>query len=127
MARFGTLDGLLLVLFGAGYTFGVLRQPAGVRSRPSRLQGGRRKSSHPWLDVLGLVVGIALIVLRAALHRRRGRRRRAFGVSDAVIGFTIIAIGASAPRAGDHDPLDDPEIVDIALGDLLDRASTTSR
>jgi hypothetical protein len=78
--------------------------------------------------VLSLVVGIAVIVIGATLLVDGAvDAARAFSVSDAVIGLTIIAIGTSAPELvttilstirGDRD---------IALATCWDRASTTSR
>lgn len=118
---FGTFDGVLLLVFGIGYTLGVLRasrrESATVRAEyGTELQPGGR----PWLDVLSLVAGIAIVVVGATLLVDGAvDAARAFGVSDAVIGLTIIAIGTSAPELvttvvstirGDRD---------IALGNLL--------
>jgi cation:H+ antiporter len=116
----GLLDGLVLVLFGAGYTFGVLRTSRRESASVKAEYKAERRPSRPWLDVLSLVVGIAVIVIGATLLVDGAvDAARAFGVSDAVIGLTIIAIGTSAPELvttilstirGDRD---------IALGNLL--------
>ncbi|MFT4294416.1 MAG: calcium/sodium antiporter [Micropruina sp.] len=78
---------------------------------------GRR---HTVLAAVLLIVGIAVIVLGAdALVRGSVELARLFGVSDAFIGLTIVAIGTSAPELvttlvstirGDRD---------IAVGNLI--------
>lgn len=125
--RLGTLDGILLLIVGVGYTFGILRtsrrETASVQAEYEAEyvpQNAGRKSSRPWLDVLSLVAGIAVIVFGAALLVDGAvDAARSLGVSDAVIGLTIIAIGTSAPELvttvistirGDRD---------IAIGNLL--------
>jgi cation:H+ antiporter len=119
----GTLDGVLLLLLGAAYTFGILRtsrrEAASVQAEYVP-QNAERKSARPWLDVLFLLVGIAIIVVGATLLVDGAvDAASALGVSDAVIGLTIVAIGTSAPELvttvlstirGDRE---------IALGNLL--------
>jgi cation:H+ antiporter len=118
----GTLDGVVLVLLGIGYTLAVLRTG---RQESSAVQAEYKSSyaakrERPWVHVVSLLVGIALIVIGATLLVDGAvDAARAFGVSDAIIGLTIIAIGTSAPELvttivstfrGDRD---------IALGNLL--------
>lgn len=101
----GTLDGILLLIVGVGYTFRILRtsrrEPAVQAEYEAEYfpQNARRKSTRLWLDVLSLLVGIAIIVLGAALLVDGAvDAARSLGVSDAVIGLTIVAIGTSAPN-----------------------------
>nr|WP_281386403.1 calcium/sodium antiporter [Jiangella mangrovi] len=125
--EFGTVDGVVLVVFGVGYTLGVLyasrRESAAVRAdydAEYAAKGAGPRAARPWRDVLSLLAGIALIVVGATLLVDGAvDAARAFGVSDAVIGLTIIAIGTSAPELvttilttmrGDRD---------IAIGNLL--------
>jgi len=118
----GTLDAVVLLLLGIGYTVGVLRssrqESAAVEAEYNAEYVPQKRRT--WLDVLFLVVGIAIIVIGATLLVDGAvDAARAFGVSDTVIGLTIIAIGTSAPELvttilstirGDRD---------IALGNLL--------
>ncbi|MFG1812393.1 calcium/sodium antiporter [Kribbella sp. NPDC049174] len=118
----GTLDGVVLVLLGVGYTLAVLRtsrqESPAVQAEYQANYDAQR--ARPWLPVVSLLVGIAVIVIGATLLVDGAvDAARAFGVSDAVIGLTIIAIGTSAPELvttivstlrGDRD---------IALGNLL--------
>lgn len=115
-----TFDGVLLVLFAAGYTLAILRV--------SRREGGAVRAEYeaeyapdgPWRAVLSLVAGIAIVLVGATLLVDGAvDAARAFGVSDVVIGLTIIAIGTTTPELvttvlstirGDRD---------IALGNLL--------
>ena len=123
----GVLDALLLCVVGVGYTLGILRtsrrEASSVKAEyaeeyaPPDAAGQARR---PWLDVLMLVGGIAIIVVGAELLVDGAvDTAQSFGVSDAVIGLTVIAIGTSAPELvttvvstmrGDRD---------IALGNLL--------
>ncbi|RIQ33671.1 sodium:calcium antiporter [Jiangella rhizosphaerae] len=122
----GRLDGLVLVLFGAGYTLGILRTSR-RESTTARAeydehvrQDAGRTPARTWRDVVSLVVGIAVIVAGATLLVDGAvDAARSFGVSDAVIGLTIVALGTTAPELvttvlstirGDRD---------IALGNLL--------
>ena len=118
----GTLDGVVLVLLGVGYTAGVLltsrQESSAVQAEYQTNYAAKRTRS--WVHVVSLLVGIAVIVIGATLLVDGAvDAARSFGVSDAVIGLTIIAIGTSAPELvttivstirGDRD---------IALGNLL--------
>lgn len=124
---FGRFDGVVLVLFGIVCTLGILyvsrlesstlRAEYDAEYAPKRAE---RAPARTWRDVVYLVVGIAVIVIGATLLVDGGvDAARAFGVSDAVIGLTVVAIGTSAPELvttvlttirGDRD---------IALGNLL--------
>jgi cation:H+ antiporter len=118
----GTVDGVVLVLLGVGYTLAVLRtgrqESPAVQAEYQESYGATR--TRTWLHIVSLVVGIAVIVIGATLLVDGAvDAARSFGVSDAVIGLTIIAIGTSAPELvttivstirGDRD---------IALGNLL--------
>src|SRR5262249_36696491 len=114
--------GLLLILLGIGYTIGVLsngrREPAAVQASYEAEYVPRK--SRPWLDLVMLVVGIAIIVVGATLLVDGAvDAARALGVSDAVIGLTIIAIGTSAPELVTTIVSTIRGERDIALGNLL--------
>lgn len=100
LARDGVLartDGVLLLLGGIVYTGGVLY--AGRRDPEPISDGAQYRSSRAHRLVLGLVVGLVAIVAGAELLVEGAvRGAHALGVSEAVIGLTIIAIGTSAPE-----------------------------
>jgi cation:H+ antiporter len=113
-----TTDGVLLCLYGAAYlavlVVGSLRRQAEDHTPP---EPGDR---HPAIQLLLLVAGLAVIVFGSDLLVDGAVDiARDLGVSDAVIGLTIVAIGTSAPELvttvvatvrGDRS---------IALGNLL--------
>jgi cation:H+ antiporter len=123
----GTLtrpDGVVLLLGGLAYTAGLVRlgrretddaaEPAAaiVAEAAGRLEPARQ--------VLLLLVGIVVVVIGAELLVDGAvSSARTLGVSDAVIGLTVVAVGTSAPELvttvvstvrGDRD---------LAIGNLI--------
>lgn len=59
-----------------------------------------RPSEQPWFDVLLIIMGMGGLVLGADWLLNGARTiAQAFGVSDMVIGLTLVAIGTSLPEA----------------------------
>lgn len=122
------LDGGILLLVGVVYTALIVRaarrEAAIVRTEFAREYGitKREIASTAQLvrDVFWLIVGLAVIVVGAdwlvdgAVGVARG-----FGVSEAVIGLTIVAIGTSAPELVTAIVATLRKERDIALGNLL--------
>jgi cation:H+ antiporter len=104
LARDGVLtrsDGILLVMGGVIYTGGVLN--AGRRDREpltaERSQAATKPRSHPLRLVLELVGGLVAIIVGAELLVDGAvDGAHALGVTEAVIGLTVVAIGTSAPE-----------------------------
>ncbi|MEV0288940.1 MULTISPECIES: calcium/sodium antiporter [unclassified Kribbella] len=118
----GTLDGVVLLVLGVGYTLGVLR--TGRQESPAVQEEYQAdyeaKKARPWVHLVSLLVGIVVIVVGATLLVDGAvDAARAFGVSDAVIGLTIIAIGTSAPELVTTILSTIRGNRDIALGNLL--------
>ena len=116
----GTLsrvDGAVLLLAGIGYTVGLLRTS---RRNPPSDESPAVPPRSPLVLTLLLVVGLLVTVLGAELLVDGAVAvAQTLGVSDAVIGLTVVAIGTSAPELattvlstvrGDRD---------IAIGNLL--------
>ncbi|MFD7072667.1 calcium/sodium antiporter [Nocardioides sp. NPDC059952] len=117
------LDGALLLAGAVAYTLGLIRvsrrETADVEEDYT---GAVSASSERGLTRIGLslVLGLALVVGGAELLVEGAvSAAHALGVSDAVVGLTVIAIGTSAPELvttimstvrGDRD---------IAIGNLL--------
>ena len=128
LALDGTLrlaDGLLLIAGGAAYTWVLLRisrrDTVGITADKADASAGRMQDSHrPLPDIVALLVGTLVIVLGAELLVNGAvSSAESLGVSEAVIGLTVVAIGTSAPELvttllstvrGDRD---------IAIGNLL--------
>ncbi|MFC4004684.1 calcium/sodium antiporter [Prauserella oleivorans] len=120
----GTWDGVVLLLFGTIYTLGVLRtgrqESAAEDAEGPVPLDAERETTRPWVDAVTLVAGIAVIVVGATLLVDGAvEAARAFGVSDTVIGLTIIAIGTSAPELVTTIFSTIRGNRDIALGNLL--------
>jgi cation:H+ antiporter len=129
--RLGRLDGVLLLGFAVAYTWVLLRvsgRDDATESTGDPMVGGghrdaadhARSGARPLRNTVEMLAGILVIVLGAEfLVRGAVAGAQALGVSEAVIGLTVVAIGTSAPELvttlvstfrGDRD---------IALGNLL--------
>lgn len=104
LARDGVLttgEGVLLVAVAVGYTVAVVvlarRAPASVGALVAESEPvGPRPG---WLDPVLLLGSIVVIVLGAELLvEGAAGGARALGVSEAVIGLTVVALGTSAPE-----------------------------
>jgi len=103
-ARLGRLESALLVfLLAAYFTFVVLQsraESAQTRAEYSESVSRRAGWSEHWgIQVLLILAGLGLLVLGAEWLVDAGVAfARALGVSDLIIGLTIIAAGTSAPE-----------------------------
>lgn len=103
--RLGLLDGLLLTAGIVAYTVFAIRQSRqeglAVQEEYAQEFGGTAK---PWLERLPvqialILVGLALLVLGATwMVDSAVAIARAIGVSEVVIGLTIVAAGTSLPE-----------------------------
>jgi cation:H+ antiporter len=119
-------DGLLLLLGGVAYTWALLRINRGENAdmtvgaadgEAAELAG---RDHRPRRNTLALLAGLLLVVLGAELLVEGAvSGAQSLGVSEAVIGLTVVAIGTSAPELvttlvstlrGDRD---------IAIGNLV--------
>ena len=97
------LDGALLLVAAVVYTAVLIRRTRAesreVQAEFAARYGGSRWSAIQSLDALMLVGGIALTLLGADwLVVGAQAAARALGVSDAVIGLTVVSIGTTAPE-----------------------------
>ena len=97
---YGRADGLILLLIFSVfvyYTWNEVQRErtAGPESKPARAEQRRsRKKSLLWvgLGLVGLVIG-AEITVASSVSLAAG-----FGISEAVIGLTLVAVGTSLPE-----------------------------
>ncbi|MDJ0324471.1 calcium/sodium antiporter [Cryobacterium sp. PH31-AA6] len=127
----GTLsrpDGAILLSLGAAYTVLIVRaarrEAAGVRREFAREYGATKREVASTADlvrnVVWLVAGLAVIVVGADwLVDGAVKIARGFGVSETVIGLTIVAIGTSAPELVTAIVATLRKERDIAIGNLL--------
>ncbi|HEU4581182.1 MAG TPA: calcium/sodium antiporter [Polyangiaceae bacterium] len=136
MLYFMALDGVLsraegLVLVGAGlaYTAALIRlsrresaemkQEFAEEFSPQALQASGGLAQGSW-NALLLLVGICLTVLGADIMvAGAANLARMFGVSDAIIGLTIVAIGTSAPELATTVVATFKDDRDVAIGNLI--------
>ena len=115
--RLGVVDGAALVLTIVVYTGWLLRssrQGAGDEAAPAAMPGGRIG--------MALAIGVGLVLLVAgarALVDGASTLARAFGVSEAVIGLTIVAAGTSLPEVAASLVATFRGQRDIAVGNVL--------
>lgn len=101
-------DGIILIALGAGYSMlllrAALRERAAAKAETEQAPdpgGDATKSllSGPLRDAAFLIGGIAIVVMGADWLVTGGISvAEIWGVSDAFIGLTIVAIGTSAPE-----------------------------
>jgi len=127
----GRADGVLLLAGGVAYTWALLRvsgrDAATQRSADSTAGSAERDAAgHPRSgaglvrNTVELVAGILVIVLGAELLVSGAvAGAQALGVSEAVIGLTVVAIGTSAPELVTTLVSTFRGERDIALGNLL--------
>ncbi len=127
----GRTDGLVLVAMGLVYSSLLIRQGLRHRaetraqlneSRLKDIEGVERNSllSGPLRDVAMLAGGIVVVVVGADWLVAGGvRLAEIWGVSDAFIGLTIVAIGTSAPELVTTVVSTMRNERDIAIGNLL--------
>jgi cation:H+ antiporter len=124
--RLSRLDGIVLCAGGAAYTAGIVRTSRGEPAAVAADSGSRSEAPAPRgpraviLQVLSVLAGIGLVLLGAELLVDGATDvARSVGVSDAIIGLTVVAIGTTSPELvttltstvrGDRD---------IAVGNLL--------
>ena len=123
--RLGVWDGALFLLLLAGYTVFLVRQSrAETREVREEYEGSVRRAGgwddHWAVQVLLIVVGLALLVLGSNwLVDSAVAFARAFGVSDLIIGLTIIAAGTSMPEVATSITAALRGERDIAVGNVV--------
>lgn len=104
-----SLDGSLSTIEGAALSLAIVLYVwwtvRGARAEPEAIDREYDEAfGHPtphrlWWDLVQVVGGVALLVLGSNwLVSSASEIARSFGVSDLVIGLTVVAIGTSAPE-----------------------------
>jgi cation:H+ antiporter len=96
-------DGLILLVGAAAFTGGLVRVSRRETANRSDISASdvapATERPRPWRQVLFLLVAIAIVIIGAELLVNGAvSSARSLGVSDAVIGLTIVAIGTTAPE-----------------------------
>ena len=110
------LEGALLLLALAGYLVYLFRTDAETMTEVS----GSDSSTPLWRDLLLVAVGIALLVGGArVLVTGAVGLARAFGISESVIGLTLVAFGTSLPELASGVVAALKKNTDIVLGNVV--------
>jgi len=100
--EFSRLEGALLTIGAVIYpilTYYLSKQKRTKGVEDEFEEAYEKPKSKVCIDFLFIVIGLAFLVLGANLHRESAVNiAKYFGVSDVVIGLTIVAIGTSLPE-----------------------------
>ncbi|UCE31198.1 MAG: calcium/sodium antiporter [Burkholderiales bacterium] len=100
----GRIDALVLVLLMLGYTVFLVRQSRAASASTRDEYAGELRHSSRWdrhrgVQLLLVLVGMALLVVGARwLVEAAVEVARGLGISDVVIGLTVVAVGTSMPE-----------------------------
>ncbi|RUO77777.1 calcium/sodium antiporter [Idiomarina seosinensis] len=112
---------LLVVYTGFLFIQGKKSEPLATRSNSSDKAAAVAVKNYPvWQSLLWLIVGLALLIVGANLLVSSAVDiARAFGVSEAIIGLTILAIGTSLPEVVTSIVASIKGQKDIAVGNVV--------
>ena len=119
------LDGIVVLLVFAGVlTFNIvseLRQKKGAAAEePAAAESGESEKLSLGKSILWLVLGLALLVASSrALVWGAVEIARALGVSDLLIGLTIVAVGTSLPELASSIAAARKGENDLAIGNII--------
>lgn len=96
------VDGLLLLILCAlfmRYTFATARNTSDPATDPAAIPAQQSAPKPAWKSALMILGGLAALIFGGNIFvDGASGMARAFGVSDAVIGLTIVAMGTSLPE-----------------------------
>jgi cation:H+ antiporter len=116
----GTLLAAGIVAYTAMNVWLARRQPIAVEAQPSEDLGVPPVSRHYLLDLLFVAAGLVTLVLGSRLLVDHSvTLAKTFGVSEAVIGLTIVAAGTSMPELATSLVAAIRRQPDIAVGNVV--------
>jgi cation:H+ antiporter len=114
----GRTDGVVLMAFGVAYTAHLI-----VEGRRAAKEGGAPPAApkgRAWLHPVLVVAGLVLLVLGSDWFVEGATRTaKSFGVSDLVVGLTIVAAGTSLPEVATSIAATFKGERDIAVGNVV--------
>ncbi|MCI5107133.1 MAG: calcium/sodium antiporter [Pseudomonadales bacterium] len=118
------LDGILLVAGLAAYLFLNYRQGKNELPAESAIPlpevVAPRKPGSTWLNILFIIAGLALLVFGSHMFVEQAVSiARLMGISEAIIGLTLVAIGTSIPELATSVLAAFRRQSDIAIGNVV--------
>ena len=113
------VDGIILLLCFAGFMFIVIRD--GLRHRDKDEHELNVEKEKPvWLILILSIVGLAGIILGGDMSVEGAKEiARCFGLSEALIGLTVVALGTSLPELVTSIVAAKKGESDIAVGNVV--------
>lgn len=122
-------DGLILIVVFAGYMFLLFRDAKKhppVQSQEEKAPNGKfaawfyQMKAHTWFLIVLLLVGLAMVVGGGTLLVESAKSiAKYFGVSERIIGLTVVAIGTSLPELVTSVVAAKKGETDIAVGNII--------
>lgn len=116
-------EGMILFAVGVAYTWWLIRMSRRATQKERALVGEthEEKSSGPmWLNVVLIVAGLVMLVVGSKLLVDAAITiAKAFGLSEAIIGLTIVAAGTSLPEVATSMMATIKGERDIAVGNVV--------
>lgn len=122
-------DGLILIVVFAGYMFLLFRDAKKhppVQSQEEESPKGKfaawfyQMKAHTWFLIVLLLVGLAMVVGGGTLLVESAKSiAKYFGVSERIIGLTVVAIGTSLPELVTSVVAAKKGETDIAVGNII--------
>ncbi len=115
----GRIDGIILLICFAGFMFIVIRE--GLKNRDiSENEIENAKAKPVWLTLLLTVLGLAGIIIGGDMTVDGAKEiARYFGLSEALIGLTVVALGTSLPELVTSIVAAKKGESDIAVGNVV--------
>lgn len=116
----GRLDGVILLVLFAAFLYLMVRSALKARNSKDNSEDDEYKILPGWQCALYIIGGIAAIALGGKLVVDSASDiARAFGMSDNLIGMTIVALGTSLPELVTSIVAARKNEVDMALGNVV--------
>ena len=114
------IEGLVLFLMLVAFIYVLVRDPGARDEHMVHTEDLEKKPRPIWFSVLGVAVGVAILVGGAKALVTGGQDiARAIGISELVIGITVVAFGTSLPELAASVVATRRGEGDIVMGNLV--------
>ncbi len=119
----GRIDGIILMIGAVAYpflTYYLSKQKQGKEVREEFAEAFEQPKGAVWKDIIFILAGFSLLILGANLLLEGAVNvAKYFGLSEVVIGLTIVAIGTSLPELATSAIAAKKGEADVALGNAI--------